>query len=350
MMIDAPPLPRRRVAVICIGLALLLAWNVALASRRRYYKGHVVTVERQDVQLTASCPSKIEPRVQATIQSLVRGKKQKVLVVEGDAVHKGQLLMEISDDDVRRELKQKRIQLENASSDAKKAAKDLALSRTLFRKGAVSSREVDDAEQTLRRTRQVLGAASEEMAASEKKSSGVHVTSPLDGMVLSILSTRDDIQEGQDIFVIAQTNDYIVRGSVDELDLARVRVGQDVAIRCEAFRNVEMAGKVEWIGPQAKDGVFAEVEVRIILTDSKGVQLRPNLSCEGRIITGKMPHALVIPANGVRRGPNGTFVLKAEVGGWLKTQPVTLAAMSEGLAIIGDGLAEKDSVLVPEEQ
>lgn len=342
--------PKMRIASLCAILIVVLGWNMALASRRKFYSGRIVKAERRDVELTVPCPAKFEPRVQSTIQSSVRGRKKTMLVREGDAVKKGQLLMEIDGEEIFREMNRKKIVMENATADMEKALNDLQLARTLFRKGAASSREVDDARQNLKRARQRLDETKEDLEVTAKKAQGIEVRSPLSGIVLNILVQRDEIADGQDLIRVAEINDLLVRGKVDELDIARVKIGQPVAVRVDAYRGVEIPARVEWIGPQARDGAFAEVEVVLKIDDTKGLDLKPNLSCEGRIITGKLPNAIVVPAEAVRRDTNGTHVFKAQLGGWLSKRVVEVAGITEGSVVIKTGLDEGDSILVPEKQ
>jgi RND family efflux transporter MFP subunit len=342
---------RARLAALIVFSIVVTAWNTVLSSRRRNFQGEIVKTLRQDVLLTVRSPSKIEPRVQVVVRSLVRGRKKTVLVREGDEVKKGQLLAEITDDEVKKELKSKTIAFENASSDAIKAYKDLQLIKTLFRKGAASSREVDDAKRTLVRVSQTLDTNKEELAAVKLKVPGVRVTAPMAGTVLNMkMDKMDDIAERSELMTVARLDDFVVRGRVDELEIASVRVGQDAIITCDAFRGTEMPGKVRWVGSQAREGAFSEIEVVIDIIDLKGLQMKSNLSGVARIIVEKLPNVLVIPADAVQRDSKGPYVLKENFGGWLTNQPVTIDRVTDKLAVISKGLEEGEGVLVSREK
>lgn len=344
-------LPKPRLAVLCIVLLTVLGWNAALASRRKFFSGQITRVERQDIVLTVRCPSKIEPRIQESVRSILRGRRNKIHVQEGDRVAKGDLLVDISPTEIRKEVNQKRIVFENASADHIKATKDLQLARTLLRKGAVSSREVDDANRAAIRSRQWLNTAREELDQSLRKLSGTKVIAPIAGIVLAIpASSKVEVSEGDELLRIAVLDDFIVRGRVDELDISRVRLNQDAWVSCDAFRGTRMPARIAWIGPQAKEGAFAEVEIKLDLLDTKGLNLKPNLTCETFIVTGRLENAVTVPAKGVRNGPEGPYLLKTGIGGWLQRQPVEVAQVTEGSAIISKGISEKDSILVPGDQ
>lgn len=339
-----------RAAGLVLFSAAALIWNIALSSRRTNFTGQIMKAARRDVMITVQCSSKIEPSVQETVRSLVRGRKKQLHVQEGDAVKEGQLLLEIFDDDVRKEMNQKQISFDNASSDAAKAQKDLRLARMLFKKGAISSREVDDAERALVRAKQVEETASDDLDLVKTKAAGVRVTAPMSGTVLKIfVDKQDDINERDPLFLIAKLDNFLARGLVDELDIADVKVGQSATVVCDAFHDVEMPGRVQWIGSQAKEGAFSDVEVLVAITDTKGLQLKSNLSGTAKITVGMMPNVVSIPARAIIRGKKGMYVLKGHKGGWLTEQPIELSRLTGKLAIIGKGIDDGDSVLVPKE-
>src|ERR1043166_9669323 len=155
---------KKRAAALIVLCLILLAWNMALSTRRRYFSGKMVTVKQEDVTLKVSCPGKIERKVQQTIRSLLDGNKKAVYVKEGDTVKQGQLLMEISDQKIRMEFNQKSAAFRNATSDYTKAQKDYQLEQRLFKQGAVPRRDVENAKQTYDRAGQALMAAQEDLA------------------------------------------------------------------------------------------------------------------------------------------------------------------------------------------
>jgi multidrug efflux pump subunit AcrA (membrane-fusion protein) len=163
---------KARASLLIVLCLILLAWNMALSTRRRYFSGKMVTVKQEDVVLKVSCPGKIEPKVQQTIRSLLDGNKKSVLVKEGDVVKQGQLLMEISDEKIRMELNQKNSAFRNATSDYTKAQKDYQLEQSLFKQGAVPRRDVENAKQTYERAGQALVASQEDLGITQKKQKG----------------------------------------------------------------------------------------------------------------------------------------------------------------------------------
>ncbi len=338
-----------RIFIFCVVLIAITAWNMALSSRRKYYSGHLVKAVKESVLITAQCPGKIEPRVQASVRSLIKGRKIQIHVKEGDSVREGDLLMDISDEDIRLELKQKQVAHDNAVTDSLKASKDFRLAKSLYKQGAVPLRELEDSKQTFVRSQQAVDTVSDELALLKKKAKGVKVYSPMKGVVIkSYIADKEDIAENEELFRVAKLDDLILRGLVDELKIAQVKPAQSATIECDAFAGIQMPGRVNWIGAQAKDGVFAEVEVKIDILDSKKLDLKPNLTCHADIITGNMPDSIVIPIAGVRYGQAGPYVLRTHPAGWIEETPVRVVSIGGARVVVTEGLEAGERILVPE--
>jgi len=329
----------------------ILAWNMALSTRRQYYSGKLIKIQKTDLSLKVNCPGKIEPKVQQTIQALIDGPKKAVYVKEGDPVKTGQLLMEIGDDNIKVEVSNKRVAAHNAEEEYQKQKKEVELSKRLYRHMAIPKRDLENAQEALERAGQVLDNAKRDLSSAVKKAEGVRIVSPLTGVVLKILVAGENtIPAGKDLMKIAKMDKFVVEGKVDELDLSQIALGQEAVINCQAFAGTLMRGKVSWIGAQAGDSSFADIPVTLDIVDLKGLALKPNINAEGKIIVGQIPQAIVIPAGALRKNSAGAFVLKANRAGWLKNQPVDIKRLNADQIQVLKGLQEGNSVLVPPEE
>lgn len=341
------PFPRRAL-LVGLGCVLILGWNLALAKRRKYYSGKLVPVVQKDLVLTVACPGRIEPKVQETLRSTINGKKKQLPVREGDRVKKGQLLIEIDDSEIKSTLNKKRNDFHNAMAEFNKAKKDHTLANELYKKLAVPFQDVENARQTFERAQQALQMAGEDLQKTEEEAKGTHLYSSLDGMVLKVFVENEDwIVKDKEVIKVAQMDNFQIRGKVDELDISKINLDQDSTIKCDAYPDKEFKGKVNWIGAQAADGAFPEVEVTVDILNAAGMNLKPNLSCEAEIVTGRMADAVVVPAEAIRKNAETAYVLKTSVLGWLNEQPVTVKTVSSGQAVIEKGLSPKELVLVP---
>lgn len=341
---------KRVVILISISIAIL-TWNLLMSTQRKNLGGRFFPIKGEDVLLKVSCPGKIQPKDQQTIRSELDGRRLITHVTEGKSVKKGDLLMEISDEKIRIELTQKRNQVQNAYADMLNDKKDYGLERSLYKQQAVPKRSVENAKQKFLRSAQSYETQKEELMLVEKKALGAKVVAPMDGVVVrDYFQNQDWITAEKELFTIAKLEHFIVRGSVDELDMTKVKVGQEVQIKCDAFAQQLIRGQVAQIGAQAVESAFGGVDVVIEITDAAGAELKPNLSADASIIVGKIENGIVVPSRAVRTNAQETYVLVKKWGGWLVKRPVNVSHVNYGQAVIAKGLKTDESVLVPKEE
>jgi multidrug efflux system membrane fusion protein len=72
----------------------------------------------------------------------------------------------------------------------------------------------------------------------------------------------------------------------------------------------------------------------------------PGEFVDARVQVATVKAATVVPANAVERGQNGTYVYRIKPDDTVEVSPVTARHLAKGIAIIADGLAPGDRVLV----
>ena len=86
------------------------------------------------------------------------------------------------------------------------------------------------------------------------------VTSPMDGVVIkrgvelgdTITSGVSTFNAGTVVFTVADLKSLIIRVNLNEVDIAKVRVGQPVRITLDAYPQKAFTGKVRFVAPAAK--------------------------------------------------------------------------------------------------
>jgi membrane fusion protein (multidrug efflux system) len=130
-----------------------------------------------------------------------------------------------------------------------------------------------------------------------------------------------------------------VVAEVNEEDIPRVIVDQQVLLRTDAFPNQRLEGKVREITPMG-DPLAKTYRIRIDLPDD--TPLKPGMSVEANVITHEKPNALLVPADGVQGSAvfvvNGDRVHKRDIKAGIRgTRSVEIL----------DGLKETDHVVAP---
>ena len=188
------------------------------------------------------------------------------------------------------------------------------------------------------------------------------IAAPIAGVVLQSDSSNDDngaalgkgqvVGHGERLLTIGDVDGLAVVGWVDEVDVTKVRMGQEVTIRGDAFPDLELAGSVARVSRQAQQGQRASTPMFEIvaaiepLPDATRQRLRLGMSARIEVVVEDKPDALLVPiaAVDVRRD-----------GAWLRVKDddgeATRVRVTPGLTTITDveiidGLAIGDEVVV----
>jgi HlyD family secretion protein len=109
-----------------------------------------------------------------------------------------------------------------------------------------------------------------------------------------------------------------VLATVAESDIARIKVGQSVAITTTAFPDKTFKGKVRLVAPEAvQENGITQFQVRVQLDDEAAKTLKSRLNVTVNFIAGQIKEALVVPAAAVitnKDGKTGILVPDAEKG------------------------------------
>jgi HlyD family secretion protein len=277
------------------------------------------------------------------------------------------------------ELENARLQVESAQSDLERARAS-AVQDELKRKALEAARaDLENARLRLRdiEMRQLelqQARASEKQAVSQFQNlmiqlSETDVRAPIRGVVTRryrevgelVMSGTTGFGEGTPILQVADLSQMRVRLNLNELDVAKVRVGMPVEITVDALPERKFRGVVRKIAPAAQSNpqqqtaslgvVKFAVEVYLNQTDDA---LRPGMTARCRILTAQKANALRLPLEALGKEGDRDYVLRiipnqTEPNGKPKTEKVfvKVGLRSARYAEILDGVREGDKVLKP---
>jgi HlyD family secretion protein/macrolide-specific efflux system membrane fusion protein len=269
-------LGRRRLWRWVIALVLLGAGGAALfLSRARSSKGErvdpklVVRVTRGDLQIDVVELGRIEPRERVAIKSRVAGQAQRVLVEEGMRVKRGQLLLVLDPVDFQRSVVRAQQEVDKCQAALELATITLARKKRGLAERGVSQADVDLAENELRTRRINLGQAREQLATARDQLRFSRITSPLDGTVTlrniqpgetvvpGVASTFDD----RSLLTVSDLSVLIARADLNQIDVARVRLGQAATLTLDALPGKSFRARVTKIAPASILPKGKEVDV-----------------------------------------------------------------------------------------
>jgi HlyD family secretion protein len=360
--------------------------------------GPTVTVGRGDLVEVAAASGTIEPHVQVEVKSRAAGAVIELLVQEGQQVKAGDLLVRLDPADMERALREAKTaerraraelaqsqaslnvsELERKEAEAKStvAAKGvgMGLTSTEAERIAANAANVAGANVKLRRAQLAASQAAVDVAHldvedAERRLSETDIYAPMAGTVLSVAvekgsivsSALTNVSGGTTIVTIADLTDLRVIGAIDEAQVSRVAVGQEVAVRVDAFPTRAFSGKVERVAPLGHTLSSVVIfDVEIVVTDTDANLLRSGMSADLEITTGRQENVLLVPLTAVQSRGAQRFVRLAsgkeeriDTGPNDGTRIVVLKGLDEGSEILlapappaGTGTAQRSGSPIP---
>jgi len=309
-------------AVVVLGLAAVAAWWLIGRGKEvtavAPYRGTAVEI----VYATGS----VEPVRWAKVASLIRDRIVEICDCEGKPVAKGDVLVRLDDREVRAQLDELRAREEFLKRESSRVTE-------LAGRGAASTQALERSSMDLRQIQALI-------AVQLERINDYVITSPMDGVVLRRDGEIGEIAEvGQVLFRVGVPKPLRVVAEVNEEDIPRVKVGQPVLFRTDAFPGGGLTGTVSEITPMG-DPLTKTYRIRMALPDD--TPLKPGMSLEANIITREKADALLIPADALQG--DAVFVIDAGVA---RRRTVTVGIRGTRAVEIIDGLRAGEVVASP---
>jgi len=268
----------------------------------------------------------VEPVRWAKVASLVRDRIVDICYCEGKTVKKGDELARLDEREVKAQLKELK-----AREDFLK--REMARVSELITRGAATTQAYERASMDLSQVQAL-------MSVQNEKISEYTIVSPMDGVVLRRDGEIGEIAEvGQVLFRVGVPAPLQVVAEVNEEDIPRVKVGQTVLFRTDAFPGRELEGKVREITPMG-DVAAKTFRIKAALPDD--TPLKPGMSVEANIVTRQKPNALLIPADALQGG--AVFVLQ---GSRARKREIRIGIRGTRQVEVLSGLKEGERVASP---
>jgi RND family efflux transporter MFP subunit len=252
------------------------------------------------------------PVQEVSLRSQVEGRVLKLNVDVGDSVKQGQIIAQVDDTLLRTTLNQAqaelaslkaevaraqnlvsnaKAQVEQARLELQQAQSDSARQQRLLRDGAIAAQEAEQTRTTARTSAQALRAAQEQVgteqqavaaaqsqvnaqqavvAQEQEQLSYTRLKSPITGIVTQRVTEEGNlVQPNSEVLRIGDFKRVQVDVEVSELALAKIRLGQSVSVRLDAFPNQTFSGQVTRISPAA-DRTARLVPIEVIIPNNNG--------------------------------------------------------------------------------
>ena len=368
-------------------------------TRQTPLKVRAATVEQGTIRSVVSTNGKVEPIHNFEAHAPIATTVKQLLVKEGDHVRKGQLLLQLDDDDIRSRAARAKAEVKAAAADenalktggtqeevitlnsqlikarnARDAAQhSLDSLRKLQQDGAASAGEVRQAEETLKRSQadlnllekkqtdrysppevaHIQAQATEAQAAYEAAEDALRestVRAPFDGIVYSVpVKAGAFVQDGDLLLQEADLSRVLVRAFVDEPDVGRLQVGQRVEIIWDAIPNRVWTGAVDTLPSTVKLHGNRNVGEATCLIDNQDLRLLPNINVGVTIVVAEHKDVLTLQRDALRMDESKPYVFKI-VDSHVKRRSIEFSLQNLTRVEITSGLSAGDTVALPAEE
>lgn len=265
-------------------------------------KVDTAVIETRNIKFAINAAGDITPAEQVSVRPEVNGKIEVLPVDVGDRVKSGQLLFKLDDRELQTQRQQEEKNVERSRLQLGQAERDYQRARQLFEGKLISQELFED-------SRTKFDLAKNELALREKSFELIierlrktEVMAPFDSTILTrpisvgqAVSGSGGFNAGTEVLTIANLNDLIVNAHINQADVTRLHVDQQVEVSVEAVSGLKVVGRVERIAPQStlKNNIrgFA---ARILLKDVDS-QIRPGMSANISIPVASADNVVAAP-------------------------------------------------------
>jgi len=349
-------------------------------------------VSRQKIVQKVSGTGKIQPKTQVKISADVSARINKLAVVEGQNVQKGQLLVELDRERYLAMVESGEANVRSATSQATLVKQNMMQAEREFNRTKemmnqkLTSQSIYDAAEAAYQVEVARYASANERAEQAKAAlkqarddlSKTTIYSPMAGTVTDLNKEQGEIAIGSQfqpdvILVVADLSEMEAQVNVDENDIVQIGIGQEAEITVDALPDQVLKGKVSEIANSANASAAGtaeqktEFEIKIAISEPPQT-LRPGMTATADVFTKTNENALSVPIACVavrtvdQLAKKGEDVKKAEEtykadkdgfveivfvidAGKAVAHPVKTGIQSDELIEILDGLKEGEEVV-----
>lgn len=362
-----------RTKIIIGSIAILLAGGTTVGLSRRDKDVTAVNfgkVQRMDLTSKVTSNGRIDAKRKVDLSANVMGQIVNLAVREGDAVKKGDFLLQIDQKQLAANAQGAAASMQALFSDRDAARANAADAQRNYERAQKNYNDKIIPLADLERARTTRDAASANVAAIDRRIdqsranvaaandtlSKTTMKAPLDGIVTALPVHEGEVavigtmnNPGTKLLTIADMSIVEAVMEVDETDIPNVKVGEHANVTVDAYPNKTFSGIVTEVGSspivqglgQTTGSQAVNFEVKIQIQDPPP-GIRPGFSCSADIITGTRQKTVAIPVQAlvVREKPgSGPGKPQEEEGVYIHDKgAVKFAAVTTGLS--GDSSIE----------
>ena len=318
-----------------------------------------------DLKKSTVVTGKIEPRNEVNVKPQISGIITQLTKQAGDYVQQGEVIAKVKVIPDMSQLSSAEARVRLANINVAQSKVNYNREKELYDKGLVSADEYDKIHQTYKQAIEEVSAAEDNLevvrdgvSKSNANASSTLIRSTITGVILNVpvkvgnsVILSNTFNDGTTIASVANMNDLIFRGNIDETEVGQLVTGMPMKITIGALQNMHFDASLEYISPKAVESNGAnQFEIKAAVSVAKSSHIRSGYSANAEIVLAAANHVLSVPESSIEFSGNDTYVYVIKGSGEKKTyerRKVT-TGLSDGINIeVKSGITAKDNIRGP---
>lgn len=321
------------------------------------YQQLVATIK--DISRSTVVTGKIQPRNEVNIKPQINGIIAEIYKEAGQQVREGEVIAKLKVIPDMHSLSAAESRVRLSELNLKQAKTDLDREQILFDKNLVSADEYEKVVQLYNQAKEERAAAQDALevirdgvSSTNAKGSSTLIRSTITGLILDIpvkvgnsVIQANTMNDGTTVATVANMNDLIFEGSIDETEVGTLTEGMPMNITIGALPAYRSSAVLEYVSPKAVENNGAsQFTIKAAVEVNSDFVIRSGYSANAEIVLVQALNAVTIPESALEFSGDSIFVYKwTEQGSYERIQLNT--GLSDGIDIeIKEGLSEGDKV------
>lgn len=283
-----------------------------------------------DLEKSTVATGKVEPRDEILIKPQISGIVDVVYKEAGQKVKKNEVIAKVKVIPELGQLNSAESRVRIAEINLKQAETDFGRSKKLFEDKLISKEEFEKAEVSFKQSNEeydnakdALDIVKEGITQKTASYSNTMIRSTIDGLILDVpikegnsVIMSNTFNDGTTIATVANMNDLIFLGKIDETEVGRLHEGMPVKLTIGALQNYKFDAVLEYISPKGVEENGAnQFEIKAAVHVPDTVVIRSGYSANAEIVLANAENVLTIPESTLEFSGDSAFV-------WIMTDSV----------------------------
>lgn len=328
--------------VVIVAGTFIFLWKKSRPYVPRY---EIVSVTKGNIEKKTVATGDVEARNEVLIKPQISGIISVLYKEAGQMVKRDEVIAKIKVIPDMNSLNSAESRVNVAKINLEQAKKDFARQNELYSKKVISGEDFEKATVSLKSAREEYEAAVSNLDITKNgiskrsgKQSNTLIRSTIDGMILDIpvkvgnsVIQSNNFNDGTTIATIANMNDMIFVGKVDETEVGRIREGMPIKLSIGALNDRTFDAKLEYISPKGTEESGAIMfQIKAAANIPRSVFVRAGYSANAEIVLNSAVNVLTIPESSIEFNKDTAFVYVLKKDG--KNQAFEKKRITTGLS------------------